>query len=230
MYKLINDPTDTPHRRRFDVDITSIRQRPNFDKFPRHFYVFFRCSFTEQKLHIVSTYVFWRNFDGQKIHVVSTYFFECNFAGRNIHVFSTYIFQCNFDGQKFRVASTHFFQCTFSGRKNHVVFTYFFRCNLTVEKTSSLKKLTFARFFSLKFSGKSPSNITKRTKQLLYHLISGRLHSYEVTLAKKCNKPLLQKTETNIFDQKRFIKNLFTLIKLSIATKFSSCLHCYIIF
>ena len=34
---------------------------------------------------------------------------------------------------------------------------------------------------------------------------------YEVALAKKCNKPLrtTKKTERKIFDQKRFMKNLF---------------------
>ena len=35
----------------------------------------------------------------------------------------------------------------------------------------------------------------------------GRLHRHEVTLVKKCNKPLLQKSERKVFDQKRFIKN-----------------------
>ena len=35
-----------------------------------------------------------------------------------------------------------------------------------------------------------------------------QLHCYEVTLVKKCNKTLLQKSETKVFDQKRFIKNL----------------------
>ena len=39
------------------------------------------------------------------------------------------------------------------------------------------------------------------TEKLLWHIIFGRLHWYEVTLVKKCNKPLLQKRETNIFDQ-----------------------------
>ena len=29
----------TSNRRRFDVDITSIRRRPNFDEFPRRFHV-----------------------------------------------------------------------------------------------------------------------------------------------------------------------------------------------
>ena len=61
----------TSNRCGFDVDITSIRRRANFDQFPPHFRVLFRC-----------------NFDGRKIHVVSTYFFRCNFDGRKIHVVS----------------------------------------------------------------------------------------------------------------------------------------------
>ena len=40
-------------------------------------------------------------------------------------------------------------------------------------------------------------------------MILGRLDCYEVTLVKKCNRPLLQKSEAKIFDRKRFIKNLF---------------------
>ena len=59
----------------FHVDITLIRQRPNFDKFPRHFHVLFR-----------------RNFDGWKIHVVSKCFFRCNLDGRKIHVVSRTFF------------------------------------------------------------------------------------------------------------------------------------------
>ena len=31
----------TSNRRRFNVDITSIRRRPNFDEFPRRFHVLF---------------------------------------------------------------------------------------------------------------------------------------------------------------------------------------------
>ena len=38
-----------------------------------------------------------------------------------------------------------------------------------------------------------------------------QLSCYGVTLVKKHNKPLLQKSETMIFDQKRFIKNLIQL-------------------
>ena len=89
------------------------------------------------------------------------------------------------------------------------------------------------------------------TEQLLYHILFGRLHCYEVTLVKMCNKSILQKSETKIFNQKRFIKNLFkvnaknrsnvlrinqimskllTLIKHYMAPKFSCFLHCCIIF
>ena len=55
---------------RIDIDITSIRQTPNFDKFPCHFSVLFQC-----------------NFDGRKIHVVSMHLFQSNFAGRKIEIF-----------------------------------------------------------------------------------------------------------------------------------------------
>ena len=37
-----------PHR--FDVDITSLRQRLNFDKFSRHFQVLFWCNFADRKI------------------------------------------------------------------------------------------------------------------------------------------------------------------------------------
>ena len=95
-------------RRRFDADITSIRGRTNFNEFPRHFYVLFRCNFADQKLHVISTYFLQRNFADRKIHVVFTYFFRCNFDVPKNHVVSTYYFQYNFsgrnfDGQKFDV-------------------------------------------------------------------------------------------------------------------------------
>ena len=83
--KLPNGYT-TSNPRRFDMDITSISRRPNFDEFPRHFRVLFRCDFA-----------------GRKIHVVSTYFFRCNFDGRNMHVVFTYFFRRNFDGQRFDI-------------------------------------------------------------------------------------------------------------------------------
>ena len=115
----------TSNRRRFDVDITWIRWRPNFDKFPRHFQVLFRCNFADRKIYVVSTYFFRRNFDGWKIHVVFTYFFRCNFNGKKIHVVSTYFFWCNFDGRKIHLVSTCFFRCNFFHWNIHFVFTYF---------------------------------------------------------------------------------------------------------
>ena len=80
---------DTPNPRRFDVNITSICQRPNFDEFPRHFQEHFRCNFADRKLHVVSKYFFWSNFAGRKIDFVSTYLFRRNFTGKKIHVVST---------------------------------------------------------------------------------------------------------------------------------------------
>ena len=95
----------------------------------------------------------------------------------------------------------------------------------------NFKQLTFARLLSLNFSSKSPccspvslkfesynfhhskKNCRKLfflvfTEQLLYQIIFRWLHCYEVALVKKCNKPLLQKSERKIFDQKIFIKKL----------------------
>ena len=82
---------------RFDVDITSIRRRPNFGEFPRCFHVLFRCNFADRKIHVVSTHFFPCNFDGRKIHVISTYFFRCNFFCRDIHFICKYFFRQNFD-------------------------------------------------------------------------------------------------------------------------------------
>ena len=45
------------------------------------------------------------------------------------------------------------------------------------------------------------------TEQLLYQIIFGRLHCYEVTLVKKCNKLLLQNSETG-FRPKKIHKKL----------------------
>ena len=99
----------TSNRRGFDVDIRSIRRRPNFDEFPCHFAYLFDIISISRKIHVVSTYFFRRNFAGQKIHVISSYFFLCNFDGPKIHVVSTYSFRCNFDGRKIHVVSTYFF-------------------------------------------------------------------------------------------------------------------------
>ena len=56
--------TSNPHR--FDIDITLIRWRPNFDEFPRHFRVLSSCNFDGRKIHVISTHVFRSDLDGQK--------------------------------------------------------------------------------------------------------------------------------------------------------------------
>ena len=119
----------TSNPRRFNVDITSIRLRPNFDEYLRHFRALFRCNFAGRKNLVVSTYFFRCNFAGRKINVISTYFFWCNFDGRKIHIVSTYFFRCNFHDRKIHVVSTYFYRCDFDGRNMHVVFTHFFRRN-----------------------------------------------------------------------------------------------------
>ena len=91
----------TWNRCRFGVDITPIRQRPNFDEFSPNF--------VDPRIHVVSTYFFWYNFTGRKIHVVSTNFFKHYIIGRNIHVFSTRFFRCNFDGWEIHDFSRYFF-------------------------------------------------------------------------------------------------------------------------
>ena len=93
----------TSNRRGFDVDITSIHRRPNFDKFPRYFCKLFQCNFDGRKIHVVSTYFLWRNFTGRKIHLISTYFFQRNFGGQKIHFVCTYFYRCNFAGRKSRL-------------------------------------------------------------------------------------------------------------------------------
>ena len=131
--KLPNEHT-TSNPRQFDVDITSVGQRPNFDENPCCFTYFYWCNFACRKIHVVSTYFFRCNFDGRKTHVVSTYFFCCNFNGRKIHLVSTYSFRCNFDGRKIYVVSSYFFKYNLSGRNMHVVFTDFFRRNFDGQK------------------------------------------------------------------------------------------------
>ena len=45
---------------RLDADITSIRWRPNFDEFPRHFRIIFQCNLIDRKIHVVfSTWFRW---------------------------------------------------------------------------------------------------------------------------------------------------------------------------
>ena len=44
----------TLNPRRCDVDITSIRRRPNSDEFSRHFHEHFWCNFADRKIHVFS--------------------------------------------------------------------------------------------------------------------------------------------------------------------------------
>ena len=129
-------------------DITSIRRRPNFDEFLRHFHVLFRRNFDGRKIHVVSTFFFRRNFNGRKIHVLSMYLFQCNFDGRKIHVVSTYFFWRNFDGRKIYVVSTDFFRCNFSSRNIHGVSTYIFWRNFDAQKIQFVCKYFFLRNFN----------------------------------------------------------------------------------
>ena len=62
------------NRRRFRVDVTSIRQRINFDEFSRHFHVLFRCNFAALK-----TYLFRRTFLDVILMVKKSTLFACNF-------------------------------------------------------------------------------------------------------------------------------------------------------
>ena len=94
--------------------------------------------------------------------------------------------------------------------------------------------MTFARLFLLNFSSKSlwcwpvPLKFESLnlchykhncrnlvfwvfTEQLLHQIVFGRLHCYEVTLLKKRNKPLLQKSEIHVFDHTIFIKTLLNV-------------------
>ena len=112
----------TSNPRRFDVDVTSIRRRPNFDEFPLHFRVLFRCDFDGRKNHVDSTHFFWCNFDGRKMHIVSTYFLRCKFDGWKIHVVSTYFYQCNFDGRNMHAVFTYFFRRNFDGQGFDIIF------------------------------------------------------------------------------------------------------------
>ena len=103
----------TSNRRWFDVDVMSIRRRPNFDEITRRFHVLFRCNFDGGKIHVVSTYFFQCNFDGRKIHLISTYFFRCNFFRWNIHGVSTYFLRRNFDGRIIHCVCKYFFRQNF---------------------------------------------------------------------------------------------------------------------
>lgn len=128
--------------RRFDVDITLIRQKPNFSNFSHHFHILFQCNFADQNIQIVSTYLFRCNVDGWKIHHVSTYFFDVILMVKK-QVVSTYFFWCNFTGWKIQVVSTYFSWRNFAGRNIHVFPTYFFRQNFDGQKNPCCSHVLF---------------------------------------------------------------------------------------
>ena len=140
--KGIHNGHTTSNTRPFDVDITLIRQKPNFNNFPHHFHILFQCNFADQNIQIVSTYLFRCNVDGWKIHVVSTYFFDVILMVKN-QVVSTYFFRCNFTGWKIQVVSTYFSWRNFAGRNIHVFPTYFFRQNFDGQKNPCCSHVLF---------------------------------------------------------------------------------------
>ena len=128
-----------------------------------------------------------------------------------MHVAFTYFFRRNFDGRKLDIV--------FGKLQAHENIRGGFSC------VFNFKQLTFARLFSLIFSSESPwcSPVSLKfesynlhhckkkccklvflvfTEQLLYQIIFGRLHCYEVALVKKCNKPLLQKAKQRFSTKK----------------------------
>ena len=123
----------TLNQPRFDVDIMSIRQRSNLDKFPRHFLILFRCNFADQK-----------------VHVISRYFFQPNFASRKIDIVSTYLLRCNFDGRwKSTLFACTIFDYVISMVENSTLFPHtFFNVISMVEKSTSFL-LTFFDVISL---------------------------------------------------------------------------------
>ena len=123
----------TSNPRRFDVDITSILRRPNFDEFPRHFRVFFRC-----------------DFDGRKIHVASTYFFRCNFSGRKIYAVSTYFFDVISMVEKSALFPRTFFDAISMVEKS----TLFPRTFISVISMVEIGTLFLLTFFDVILMGK----------------------------------------------------------------------------
>ena len=127
-------PTGTP--RRIHVDSTSIRRRPNFDEFLRHFHVLFRCNFADRKIHLVSTYFFRRNFAGRKIHVVSTYFFRR--TGRKSTLFPRTFFDVISMAEKSRLFPRTCFDVIFPVEISTLFLLTFYRGNFDGKKLTSL--------------------------------------------------------------------------------------------
>ena len=120
------------------------------------------------------------------------------------------------------------------------IFTNTFVTEHPQTTASDLKKPILARLFCLNFSSKAPRcspvplkfepcnlqhckknycklNFCVLLEQLLSHIIFGRLHYYEVTLVKKYNKPIRQKSETKVLKQKK--KNHNQIVQIQRAKK-----------
>ena len=113
----------TSNPRRFDVGITSIRRRPNFDELPRHFHVLFRCNFADRKIHVVSTYFSRRKFNSRKINVFSTYFFRRNSMVKKSTLFPCFFFDVISLVEKFTLFLLTFFDVILMVEKSHLFFS-----------------------------------------------------------------------------------------------------------
>ena len=131
-------------QRAHHVDITLIRWRPNFYKFPRHFHVLLRYNFGDWKIHVVPL-----TFSDAISMVEKSTLFSFTFLGiislvenfvGGFHVlffdvismieismfFQCIFFRCNFNGRNLHIVSTYFFWCNFSFHNILVVSFYFF--------------------------------------------------------------------------------------------------------
>ena len=125
--QLLTNAHTTSNQRRFHVDITLILRRQNdvismVEKSTSFPHTFFQRNFDDQRIHVVSTYLFPCNFTGRKIFVVSTYFSRHNFAGRNTHFFSKQFCRYNFDIKKSTLFARTFFRQNFDAKKFDVGF------------------------------------------------------------------------------------------------------------
>ena len=135
-------------QRAHHVDITLIRWRPNFYKFPRHFHVLLRYNFGDWKIHVVPL-----TFSDAVSMVEKSTLFSFTFLGiislvenfvGGFHVlffdvismieismfFQCIFFRCNFNGRNLHIVSTYFFWCNFSFHNILVVSFYFFLTKL----------------------------------------------------------------------------------------------------
>ena len=119
---------------RFDVDIKSIRRRLNFDEFPRHFHVLFRCNFADRRIHVVSTYSFWRDSLVEKSMLFPRTFLDAISMVEKPTLFPRTFFDRISMVEKSTLFPCVLFRCSLSGRNIQDVFAYFFRCAFNGQK------------------------------------------------------------------------------------------------